>query len=253
MKALLQSALAILLVAAPALSDGSARADGGERPVVVELFTSQGCSSCPPADALLGELARLDNVLALSFNVDYWDYIGWKDTYASPVFTARQRAYMRTMAQRYVYTPQLIIDGVMDVVGSHEREAKQSIDLARSRRERVQIPVDIEAGDGGSARVTIGAGRAPKEGAAVWMAVYDSEGAANVARGENAGRKLVYHNVVRELTRIGTWTGAPLVIDYDLDEARRNGHSGCAVIVQIEDAGAILGAYDMKLAGAAGG
>ncbi len=213
-------------------------------PVVVELFTSQGCSSCPPADELLAELAGRPDVVALSLHVDYWDYIGWKDPYASPQYTARQRRYAETLNLRYVYTPQIVVDGRANIVGSHRAKVLAAIEAAAQRDQ----PIEISFGTGNGGTVIIPEGHAPAEGATVWLAVYDREHVTEIKRGENAGRKLRNANVVRSFERLGTWTGARLEIPLDLSDARARGRDGCAVIVQRGRAGPILAAAAMSLA-----
>jgi len=152
-----------VLVASVLLSSiaGSVAARGAEpaavSPVVVELFTSQGCSSCPPADALLAELTGRPDVVALSFHVDYWDYIGWKDPYASPQYTARQQRYTQALNLRYVYTPQIVVDGRADVVGSHRAEVLAAIETA-AQRDR---PIDITFVTNNGGKVIIPQGHAP--------------------------------------------------------------------------------------------
>ena len=217
---------------------------GATQAVVVELYTSQGCSSCPPADALLGELAMRQDVIALSLHVDLWDYIGWKDTFASPMTTARQRAYAQALRARYVYTPQMVIDGRYDVVGSRRNEVRDLI--AKAATEPKPLEIRFEAENGG--RIVIPAGHAPDEGATIWLAVYDKEHETAVERGENRGRTLRYHQVVRELEELGTWQGEETVIPIDFAAAAALGRAGCAVIVQRGRAGRILGAAKMELA-----
>lgn len=222
---------------------------GGERaaapdpapfPTVVELFTSQGCSSCPPADAYLGELSARDGIIALSFHVDYWNYIGWRDPFASADATARQRAYGRTLHDRYSYTPQMVINGMASEVGS--RRARVDAIIAReSRRTRLRVPVTAVAD--GSGRLTVTVPAAAYEGeAALWLIEFDREHVTDVARGENAGRKLRNVNVVREIHRIGTWSGEPLEETVDLDTLGPEPRGGCVVILQTAEAGPILGA-----------
>lgn len=220
-------ALAIGLAAAPA---GAADA---KHPVVIELFESQGCSSCPPANANLIQIAARDDVLALNFAVDYWDRLGWKDTFAKPEFTARQWAYARAMRHDEVYTPQIVVNGRADGVGA---EAGEMRELAE-RADRGATGPDLTLAPGA---VTIGAGRAPPGGAEVWLARYDPN-VIDVAipRGENAGRTLAHKNVVREMILVGRWSG----------EAERlalpvSGQPGLAdaVLVQTSGAGPILAA-----------
>ena len=216
-----------------------------EQPVVVELYTSQGCSSCPPADAYLGELVGREDVIALSLHVDYWDYIGWSDTFASKATTARQRAYGRALKSRYIYTPEMIIDGRRDLVGSRRQEAESLIAEAAARGK----PLALRFEEAGGGRVVVPAGHAPDGGAAVWLAVYDASHEVDIGRGENSGRKLRYHHVVRELEHIGTWRGEELAIPLELTEAAARGRAGCAVIVQEGRVGPVLGAIKMDLDG----
>jgi len=217
-----------------------------ERPVVVELFTSQGCSSCPPADAVLGELAHQPGVLALSFHVDYWDYIGWKDPFASAQYTDRQRDYAATLGLRYVYTPQIVVDGRHDIVGSHRREVTRAIE--QSGETAPVVEVALEAAEGGRAMLSSGA--APSGGATVWLVTFDDNHSTPVARGENRGRDLRNSNVVRELTALGTWNGEAKSFPLDFAKARSEGRGGCAVIVQDGRGGPVLGAAVFDLDGA---
>jgi hypothetical protein len=216
---------------------------GESRPVVVELFTSQGCSSCPPADELLGELAKQPGVLALSFHVDYWDYIGWKDPFAAAQYTERQRDYTAKLGLRYVYTPQMVIDGRHDVVGSKRGEVMRIIAEAAMTEPAVAVTLD----DVGGGRVLLSAGQAPMEGATVWLVNFDDGHDTDVARGENRGHSLHNSNVVREFIALGTWSGEARSFDLDFAGAKAAGRGGCAVIVQQGRGGPILGAavYDL--------
>lgn len=242
------AALLTALLLASALLSGRATAASHEQQaaqqlVVVELFTSQGCSSCPPADALLGELASRPNVLPLSLHVDYWDYIGWKDPYGSPMNTSRQRQYAESLGLRYVFTPQMIIDGQASVVGSRRGEILDAVETAANRPKALNI--QFLASDGG--KVVIPAGQAPDSGATVWLAVYDRAHETEVKRGENAGRRMLNTNVVRSFERLGTWMGERLEIPLDLNAAAARGRDGCAVIVQQGRTGPVLGAAAMAL------
>lgn len=219
-------------------------ATGPGAPVVVELFTSQGCSSCPPADAFLGELAELPGVIALSLHIDYWDYIGWKDPFADPALTARQRNYARRMGLRYVYTPQMVVDGSKDVAGLRRSQVVKAVEKAAKTQKAVKVRFD--RADGG--KIVVPAGHAPDDGAAVWLAVYDREHETAIPRGENAGRKIKNYRVVRDLVKIGTWRGEELEIPFDMAAAAAQGRDGCAVIVQQGLTGPILGAANMVLA-----
>ena len=211
-----------------------------KRPVVVELYTSQGCSSCPPADALAGELAQLPGILPLSFHVDYWDYIGWKDPFATPENTKRQQQYARKLANRYVYTPQMVIDGSYDAVGFRRGEVFAAIESAAAAQSDLELSLDAATG-----RLTVPAGEAPSGGATLWLALYDNEHTTAIGSGENAGRKLSYFNVVRDLRVLGTWTGEAMVLDLDL--AAAGAHDACVVLLQQGTNGPILSAVAMEL------
>lgn len=248
MTALPRLALAALLVTSvPLAAEIQTIESPAHRVVLVELFTSEGCSSCPPAERWMSELKDDPGVwtrfVPVAFHVDYWDYIGWKDTFASPITTARQRAYAQALRSRYVYTPQMVIDGQFDVVGSRRNEVRDLI--AKAARQGKTLDIRFETEDGG--RIVIPAGRAPEGGATVWLAVYDGLQETKVERGENRGRSLRYHHVVRELEELGTWTGEELVIPLDLAAAEAAGRAGCAVFVQQGRAGRILGAAKMEL------
>ena len=211
---------------------------------VVELYTSQGCSSCPPADAFLGELAKRDDLLALSIHVDYWDYIGWKDRFASPENTKRQRAYASKLGMRYVYTPQMIVQGAAHSTGSDRGKVLALIAKAK-KNERVAVKIS-RAEDG--IRIKI-AGADTTEEAAVWLAVFDNKHETRIRRGENGGRTLSYYNVVRGMKRIGTWSGKPLDIPTRNIDMSTENRDGCAVILQSLSTGRILGAAKLALTG----
>lgn len=241
------SAAAAIALALQGLGLPTASADD-TRPVVVELFTSQGCSSCPPADDLLTELAAQPDVLALSFHVDYWDYIGWKDPFAAAQYTERQRDYVAALGLRYVYTPQMVIDGRHNVVGSKRREVAQAVEKAAATPPAVEVTLD--ATDGG--RAVLSAGAPPDEAATVWLVTFDDGHDTAVALGENRGRALHNSNVVRELKELGAWSGATETFPLDFAKAKAEGRGGCAVIVQQGRGGPILGAAVCDLDGPSG-
>ena len=226
---------------APAL----AGSDAAMPPVVVELFTSQGCSSCPPAEAFLNELADEDGIIALELHVDYWDYIGWPDPFASPHITQRQRDYARELKLRYVYTPQMVIDGRHNVVGSHRQQVREAIGQATLRGKTLAVSFS----DKGGGMIIIPEGRPPAGGATVWLAIYDGVHETDVERGENKGQKLKNRNVVRELEELAVWTGERLEIPVDLARVAALGRAGCAILVQQGRTGPIIGAAAMPLAG----
>jgi hypothetical protein len=208
---------------------------------VVELFTSQGCSSCPPADAYLGELAKRPDVIALGFHVDYWDYIGWKDRFAVPGNTERQRAYASGLGSRYVYTPQMVVDGVDHATGSRVADVER---LIAARRSAAKVPVRLTRADRRTLHVSIGAADVDSP-ADVWFVTYLRRESTDVARGENRGRRLTDYNIVRHVKRIGGWDGSATAYTVPLGEVEGD---SCAVLVQAAGQGAILGAAKETLA-----
>ncbi|MBV8537509.1 MAG: DUF1223 domain-containing protein, partial [Alphaproteobacteria bacterium] len=198
-------------------------------PVVVELFTSQGCNSCPPADAYLAELARQPQVLALAYHIDYWDQLGWRDPFSSPAATARQRAYAETLGLRTIYTPQMVINGRIDAVGSDRTQ----IAAALAASGALAVPVTLET-DRDALAIQLGAGTGHGR---IWLVDYDLEHETHVRGGENRGRTLVNVNIVRAIAELGPWTGAPAAFR----RARPGSGGGSAVLLQ-SDSGAILGA-----------
>ena len=228
--------LAALLACVPA----AVRADDPK--VVLELFTSQGCSSCPSADAFLGELADTrDDVVALSFHVDYWNYLGWEDRFATAETTARQRTYAKELGIAYVYTPQLVIDGVRHVTGSDRDAVTSGIGKAKAREAR-RVPVDLESSAPGQLRVRIGNDESYWGAATILLVAVDRRHTTPVDAGENHGRMLVNYNVVRDFRPIGTWSGKAMTLELDPPTPRGRGE-GSAVLVQEKGGrGRILGA-----------
>jgi hypothetical protein len=202
-----------------------------QRPVVLELFQSQGCSSCPPANANLNAIADRPDVLALSFGVTYWDQLGWKDTFATPAYTDRQKAYARGLGAQ-LGTPQMVVEGREDLIGTNAGELEAAL-----RRARPAMDASVALSRG---RVEIGAGQAPKAGADVWLVRYDPRvRQVAIQRGENNGKTLPHRDVARELTRLGGWNGAPVAFNTmpPADPALRT-----AVLVQAKNGGPILAA-----------
>ncbi|RMF09950.1 MAG: DUF1223 domain-containing protein [Alphaproteobacteria bacterium] len=230
--------LACIAVLSGMLLGGPGMAQGADQLTVVELFTSQGCSSCPPADRFLGELADRDDLLALSWNVDYWDYLGWRDTLARPQNTARQKAYNRAMGKSGVYTPQMIIDGRHEVVGSRRDEALALIENGQRKPFSADLVV---TGSGPVRRIEIGSGT-PDTPASVWLVGFDRDHRVHIQGGELGGKVMRYRNVVRESEQLATWTGKPTVVEIDLETMRERGRDACAIIIQEGDAGPILAA-----------
>ena len=196
--------------------------------VVVELFTSEGCSSCPPADAYLGELAQRPDVLALAFHIDYWNYIGWTDPFASKFATERQHAYARQLNLRYVYTPQMVVDGMTEGVGSERQTIGPLIKAAEESKAPRQRVLLTRRPDGTLA-IHIDAGAAA-EPATLWLVGFDREHSTPVLRGENEGQTLKEYQIVRSCRSIGTWTGQPLDLSIPAGEA--SGDGGVALLLQ---------------------
>ena len=207
--------------------------------VVVELFTSQGCSSCPPADRLLAEIAERDDVIALALHVDYWDYIGWKDQFADPGFTQRQRDYARAAGERSIYTPQMVIGGVDHIVGV---KAMKLADLL-AKHAATPDPVKVTLSRDGD-RVTVRAkatGRIRTD-ALVQLVTYTPEATVDIRRGENAGRRLSYHNIAQAWVTVGKWDGRGEF----RATARVSADTPVVVLVQDRKGGPILGASRLK-------
>ncbi len=206
---------------------------------VLELFTSQGCSSCPPADALLAGIARKPDIVAVSFPVDYWDYIGWKDTLASPAFAARQKAYAAAHGDGHVYTPQAVIDGVSGVVGSDSGEIQEAISAGKGRDGALSLSMRLSH-SAGSLLIEVPEGEGGPAGVLVLRVTRTKT--VHIGRGENAGRSVTYTNVVRAIEKVGEWTGSNAT--FQTPDARGE-DEGFVVLVQkgtLEKPGAILGA-----------
>jgi hypothetical protein len=212
---------------------------------IFELFTSQGCNSCPPADRLAAQFAHEPGTLIISLPVDYWDYLGWKDSFASPAFTARQKAYSKARGDMQIYTPQVVIDGVSYAVGS-ERGA---IEAAAAASQAPDIAVtDTLAGD--QLRIDVAASADAGKQAQIWLVPILSSASVSIVRGENAGATVTYTNVARELRKLGDWNGAACKFDVSTAELRKLGADGAAVLLQANNGGLpgrILGAAMVKL------
>ena len=197
---------------------------------VVELFTSQGCSSCPPADRVLRDLSRENDVLALAWHVDYWDYLGWKDTFANPENTRRQQAYAASLGKSGVYTPQAIINGRKDVVGSRGLAVREVMQTMRSRNLAPTVPISAAVSNG-MLKVSVDATEAAAD-TTLWMVYYTDEVKVEVLRGENAGRELGYANVVRDIEMIGMVKDRMLQTEFRLKGLGQRGYDSCALILQ---------------------
>ncbi len=208
-------------------------------PAVVELYTSQGCSSCPPADALLGELSQMPSVLALSFHVDYWDSLGWRDRFALPMSRERQRSYVETLGLSSAFTPQVVVDGRSSFVGSDKRRI-----LAAMAESRNTIPVIVDVARG-ELTVTVPA-RQDNERYDVNLIAYLPQAATNVGRGENSGRTLREFNIVRQFRLLGVWNGQESVLRAPVDSFP-NDATRVAVLLQRLQQGPIVGSATIVL------
>lgn len=206
-------------------------------PVVIELYTSQGCSSCPPADAMLHDLAKRDDVIALALHVDYWDYIGWTDVFATPEFTARQHAYARAANSATVYTPQMVIGGVDHVIGSRPVQVMDAIQAHSRTANPVAVSL-TRSGDG----VQIDAQPGGNGDYIVQLVRYTPEETVSIRRGENAGRNLSYANIVRSWETISRWDGRSALSLV----AQAPGADPVVVIIQQASNGPIVGAAQLR-------
>ena len=181
-------------------------ASAGEPRAVIELFTSQGCSSCPAADKVLGELSRDPTLVTLSLPVDYWDYLGWKDTLALHGHSNRERAYADTRGDREVYTPQVVVNGIVHVLGSDKAAIEQAIAQTRQSAAPLTLPVTIAVADG-KVSVNVPAANGENASAEVWLCPITGKAQVAIERGENRGHTLAYTNVVRRWVKLGDWSG----------------------------------------------
>ncbi len=210
-----------------------------QAPVVVELYTSQGCNSCPPADALLGELTRQAGIVALGFHVDYWNYLGWHDPFSNKKFTYRQKEYAMSFRQTGVYTPQMVIQGRRGEVGSDRRTVMRAIADARKTKPIATVLLEKLGGTRLRAVVT---GAAEAKGADIWFALFDRRHSTKVPRGENEGKTLTNFNVVREWRKVGAFEGEKLELSLSTQNDKGEKRGGAAVLVQQGKGGPILGA-----------
>lgn len=255
-----------LTATSPATRSASSLNESSSTPVIVELFTSEGCSSCPPADQLLSRLGKEQsipgaNIIALSQHVDYWNQLGWRDPYSSAQFSARQSSYADAFARDGVYTPQMVVDGRLEFVGSNATKAREAItEAASSPKAKVQIEItpNTETRDSGTVQFTVRVEDIPAitagDTAEVLLAITESDLSSSVARGENAGRNLRHTGVVRRLNTIGSisgtkdeapFTAAPVV---NISNSWRRDKLRAVVIVQERVSRHVLGAQAIELA-----
>ena len=228
-----------VLAGAAALLLPSIAKAGGKRPVVVELFTSQSCSSCPPADAVFDKLSDRNEVILLSYHVNYWDYLGWKDTLAKEEFSQRQYDYAHARGDMDVYTPQAIVQGSAHFVGSGAEEIQKSIDVSSADGANWVTPVLTLNGEEVQVDVPAMAG-APQ--CTVWLMSIIPEKKVKIERGENAGREMVYSNAVCALLPAGMWSGSPVSLKMPASTVLHKDCRKCVALVQVGKVGAIMGA-----------
>ncbi|MBU6442480.1 MAG: DUF1223 domain-containing protein [Alphaproteobacteria bacterium] len=235
--------LVVALGAGPVAARAGEAASPPARPVVVELYTSQGCSSCPPADAFLARLAERQDVLALTLPITYWDMLGWKDTLATGGNTARQKAYAAAMGRGGVYTPQMIVNGTSDVVGSREQAVDAAIQAHEAGEPDVPVTLKVEPAE---LRLTVGTGLAgrddPSGWATIWLFRVRPQTTVKIGGGENSGRVVTYHNVVREVTAVGLWKGRPVTLDLPRSALGGGPGDSFAALVQDKGYGRVIGA-----------
>jgi hypothetical protein len=255
---------------------GTAAQAGNVRPVVVELFTSQGCNSCPPADVFLGKLSQRSDVLALTLPVTYWDMLGWKDSLANEANTRRQKAYAAAMGHGGVYTPQIIVDGVQDVVGSRIANVEAAIEARSEAIEAGMAIAEVHNAEGTFTASRIASGYEPaaapppphntdplvpvalnengqelhinigavggQHNATVWLLHLRSAVTVAIKAGENEGRSVTYHNVVGDIRAVGIWKGSSLSLTLPRSAMAGLPHDAVAVLVQHGGYGHVIGA-----------
>ena len=233
-KALLFSLMLLALAPGAGARTRHPKSTGAKAPVLVELYTAQGCASCVEANAYVAKLADRPGVLALTFSVDYWDYLGWADTLAKPEFAERQKAYVGKLALQEPYTPQVVVDGAAQAPGAKTQRVDTLVkEAARSPRD----PPDIHFV--GDRRVYVGSARSPKGGGEVWLVRFDPKSQdVAVKAGDNKGQTIIERNAVRELSRLGAWRGKPVA--FRLPAAAEEGLQ-TLVVVQGAKGGRILG------------
>jgi hypothetical protein len=219
-------AAAVVCLSAASLSLAHAETRG-----VVELFTSQGCSSCPPADKLVGELALDPSLVSLSLPIDYWDYLGWKDTLADPRNTARQKAYSKVRGDREVYTPQAVINGSLHALGSDRSAIEKAIAKSRQNPGTMSLPMTLSIADD---RLTIAVanGNDVQNDAEVWICGLAKAITVPIKRGENQGKTITYHNVARRWLKLDQWNGKERTWTVPIRDIAGEGIDAAAVMVQ---------------------
>jgi hypothetical protein len=237
------SALTATVATLPSIAQSEPRAS--EPRAVIELFTSQGCSSCPAADTLLGELSKDPTLVAISVAVDYWDYLGWQDTLAIPGHAKRQKAYSQVRGDREVYTPQVIVNGTVQALGNDRGAIERAILASRyNNTAALSLAVTMTI-DNGKLTVNAPAGKADTTGAEVWLCPLSKAVPVAIGRGENSGKTVTYHNVVRRWVKLGVWTGKAESWSIPVSDIKTEGVDAAVVVLQSGKAaapGTMLGA-----------
>ena len=234
-----------LTIVAAAIAAPAGAVAGDPPRAFVELFTSQGCASCPAADALLGDLEADEGILAVTMPVKLWDFLGWEDTLATEGATKRQMAYAVSRGDRDIYTPQMVVNGTDDVVGSDRPAILRAV---KSGDGALPVRIDLEI-RAGVLHVDVDAADTTHDKANLWVFIVDEKVSVPIRGGENRGRKLTYHNVVREMRPIGMWTGKAMSLDLPLSDLEKLPRAGCYVVAQVETfkgPGPVIGAAKLS-------
>ena len=224
-----------------AFTDGAKTSE--QNLVVVELFTSQGCNLCPPADDVLAKFSRQENILALSYSVDYWNYLGWKDTLAQPDCAVRQKQYNVSLGKSGVYTPQMVIHGSHDVIGSQADQAHKLVDKALAQKRNDLIITFALNEDMIDLRIAASENKSP---ATIWIIGYDFEKTVNIKGGELGGQIRKYHNVVQSIKRVGSWTGQEVKLTLSKKDIGAGVYDAYALLLQDRETGPIIAAAKLK-------
>lgn len=240
------AAAALILAVSPGVMAQEPASSPVSRPkAVVEMFTSQGCGYCPPADEVLAELARKGEVVALAYHVDYWDYLGWRDTMANADNTVRQQEYSRAFGSRSVYTPQAIVNGRQQMNGARRGKLEEAIAHMDGANDGLSVDLSISY-EGSTVVIETGAADRPVRNAQLVVVYFEPATRVKIEHGKNAGREMTYWHAVSGFHSAGMWHGRKTRIELPANETARKGAGGCAVLLQEMGEknvpGAILGA-----------
>jgi hypothetical protein len=226
-----RAAFGLAFALAASIVTGAAAGEAGKPVGVVELFTSQGCSSCPPADKFLSELVQSGEVVALAYHVDYWDYLGWQDTLASPENTQRQNDYRQAFDARSVYTPQAVINGRTHLNGADRDAVRSALKSMASSGQGLNVGLTITK-SGDRLVIDVGAAKGDPEEAHVVLVFFRPASLVAIGRGENSGSAITYWNAVSSVQTAGMWHGEPVRFELPIKEVSKKGLGGCAVLLQ---------------------